>query len=250
MLKRRYAALLAVLAASNCGPAREATITAQPAAPGSANESEVALHAMSRLLSNARSFTLRATREIDAALTETGAGKQLDDLYFEVQRPDRLHMISRTKGTTQHLYFDGKSVVLYNETDKVYATLPATGPIDSMISALHDNVGYIPPLAQFVLNDSWPAFQEQLGRSSDVSNESINGVECRRLRLMGMRAIAYIWIARQNNLPCALTATFADVEGDPQVRIRFLEWNFAPQLTEASFHFTPPAGVRAIPMEP
>jgi len=250
MLKRKYAALVAALAVWSCGSVREEPIDALPASPGSMDQSTMLLEAMSRTLSTARTFTLRATREIDAALTETGTGKQLDDLYFEVRRPDRLHMISRTDGSVQHIYFDGESVVLYNATDQVYATMPFKGTIDSMITVLHESIGYIPPLAQFVLNDSWPAFQEQLGGSSPVSNEAVNGIECRKLRLMGMRAIAYIWIARQNNLPCALTATFADVDGDPQVRIRFLEWNFAPQLSDAVFHFTPPAGARVVPMAP
>jgi hypothetical protein len=204
---------------------------------------------MTRRLANARTFTLHATREVDAALTETGAEPELADLFFEVKRPDRVHIVSRTKEATQHLYFDGRSVVLYNETDRVYATLPVTGPIDSMISALNANIGYIPPLAQFILNDSWPAFQEQLKGGGDTLNEPIGGMECQRVRLMGMRAIAYIWVAPQNNLPCALTATFADVEGDPQVRVRFLEWNFTPQLSDGAFRFNPPAGTRAVPMD-
>lgn len=250
MLNGRYAVLLTALAVCGCGSAHEQTINATAAPPGSVNQSQSLLEAMSRTLSAAPAFTLRATREIDAALTETGSARQVDELYFEVRRPDRLHMVSRTKEATQHLYFDGESIVLYNESDLVYATMPMQGTIDSMITALHESIGYVPPLAQFVLNDSWPAFQEQLGSSSAVSNEAINGVECRRLRLMGMRAIAYIWIARQNNLPCALTATFADVAGDPQVRIRFLEWNFAAQLSDAVFHFTPPAGARVVPMAP
>jgi hypothetical protein len=225
------------------------TVLAAGLAPvAQVDSARAALMAMSRRLAAARSFTVDAVREVDAALME---GRDVPDsatIRIEVRRPDQVHTLSRGGGTERHFYFDGRAVTQYDATRQMYATTPVRGTIDDMIRALDERFGFVPPLAEFMSNDPWAFLSSQVRTARMAGVQKVNGRTCRVIRVTGELADATVWIGADDSLPCALVATFTRREGSPQVRAAFGEWRRGAALPDSRFAFVPPPGARQIPM--
>ena len=139
---------------------------------------------------------------------------------------------------------------MLDERMKLYATVPLPGTIDEMVDQLDRRFGFTPPLAEFLLNDPYLKFSQQMQRSVDQGQETISGTACDHLTLTGEIADADIWIAVADRLPRRFVATFKDREGSPKLTIDFSEWNLAATLEEALFVFDPPADAEEITMAP
>jgi hypothetical protein len=133
---------------------------------------------------------------------------------------------------------------------KLYATVPLPGTIDEMVDQLDQRFGFTPPLSEFVLNDPYLKFSQQVQHSVDRGQETISGTACDHLTLTGEIADADIWISVADHLPRRFVATFKDREGSPRLTIEFSEWNLAAALEDALFVFDPPADAEAITMAP
>lgn len=240
-----------ILAAACAGS--EAQVPAgQPAPAGAALEPAAAavLHEMSDRLASIENLTFDATRHIDAALLEGRNAAEDAQIHVMLKRPDKVHAISRSNLGVRHFYFDGRSVTVYDESKNMYATVPMEGTIDEMVARLEDRFGFVPPLAEFIVNDPWAKIQGQVRAGRIVGTEMVGGKSCQKMQLTGEVATADLWVSADEDLPCRLVATFTEIEGDPQVRADFSNWKSAPELTNDMFTFKPPSGARQIPMVP
>lgn len=249
---RRAAALGTLALAAACAGAEAPVPEGQPAPSGAVLEPAAAaeLHEMSGRLASIDNLTFDATRHIDAELLEGRNAAEDARIHVMVKRPDKVHAVSRGNLGVRHFYFDGRSVTVYDESKKMYATAPMEGTIDEMVERLEERFGFVPPLAEFIVNDPWAKIQGQVRSGRVVGTEMIGGKSCQKLQLTGEMATADLWVSADEDLPCRLVATFTEIEGDPQVRAEFSNWRSDPGLTDEMFTFKPPSGARKIPMVP
>jgi len=206
------------------------------------------LRQMSDTLAQARQLTFKATRQLDAALVAGGTVPESSEIEVSISRPRMIRARMVSAAGSRQFYADGQRVSLFDESMKLYATVPLAGTIDEMVNAIDERYGFTPPLAEFALNDPYQKFSAQIQSSVHKGKESINGVECDRLAFTGEIADADVWIAIADHLPRRLVATFKDRDGSPQLKVDFSDWNLAATLEESSFVFDPPAGAEKIVM--
>ena len=58
-----------------------------------------------------------------------------------VSRPNKLHAERKGDLIDQTFYYDGKTLTLYNPSDKVYATEPAPGTIEELLDYARESLG-------------------------------------------------------------------------------------------------------------
>jgi hypothetical protein len=206
------------------------------------------LRQMSDTLAHARQLTFKATRQLDAALVEGSSAAESAEIEVAVSRPRMVRARLVSNAGVRRFYADGQSISLLDESMKLYATVPLSGTIDEVVAKLDEQYGFTPPLAEFVMNDSYQKFSEQIQRTAYQGKETVNGVECDHLALTGEIADADLWIAISDHLPRRFVATFKDREGRPQLKIDFSDWNLAAVLEESTFAFDPPKDAEKINM--
>jgi hypothetical protein len=212
------------------------------------------LHQMSAKLTSVRSFSFKATREVDSALLSGLPPSGKARISALVQRPLKFAVKAESKSDSREFIADGNTPTLFDSRKNFYATIPMRKTVDGLLDELDTKFGFTPPLAEFALGDPYQEFRRQahtivfLGRAKTGGGFlGLGGVACDRVALKGDIADAELWIGVKDRLPHKLVATFHRAD-QPQLRVHFLDWNLAPEVTPADFAFTPPKGALKIEM--
>lgn len=235
------AVIISLALASACNRAPENVTTSN-------NDPDQLFRQMSQKLAGAQKLSFKVDRKLDAALVEGRDIPENAHIEISVSRPNKFLAKSDSKDNVRHLFFDGQNVSIYDETMKLYATVPVPGSIDEVVAKVDEKYGFTPPLAEFILSDSYGALGRHINSKSYNGKESIDGVECHRLKLGGEVADSELWIGTTDLLPRRLVATFKDREGSPKLEANFSSWNLASSHDEKIFAFVAPKDAEKIDM--
>jgi hypothetical protein len=212
------------------------------------NDPDQLLRQMSEKLSHANQLSFKVDRKLDAALVEGRNIPENAQIEISVSRPNKFLANSVGQDNARQLVFDGQNLTVYDETMKLYATVPAPGTIDEVVAKVDEKYGFTPPLAEFILSDPYQALSPRIKTKSYKGKETVDGVECHHLSLVGEVADSELWIGVADLLPRKLVATFKDRDGSPQLQADFSDWNLAATLDDKLFTFVAPADTERIEM--
>ena len=212
------------------------------------NDPDQLLRQMSEKLAQAKSLSFKVNRKLDAALVEGRDVPENTQIEISVSRPGKFLARSDSKDNVRHLFFDGQNLSVYDETMKLYATVPVAGTIDEAVAKVDETYGFTPPLAEFILSDPYKALSQLIKSKAYKGKENIAGVECHHLSLSGDVADSELWIGTSDLLPRKLKATFKDREGGPKLEADFTSWNLAPTLDDKIFAFAAPPDAEKVDM--
>ena len=110
-----------------------------------------------------------------------------------ISRPNKLQAERKGDLIDQDFYYDGKTLTLYNPTDKVYATEPAPGTIEEVLDFTRESLGLMIPAADLIYRNAFPLLMQDVTLAKMVGKAVIGGVRCHHLlfsrpggRLSGM----------------------------------------------------------------
>jgi hypothetical protein len=212
------------------------------------NDPDQLLRQMSEKLAQAKKLTFKVDRKLDAALVEGSNIAENAQIEILVSRPGKFQAKSDSKDNARQVFFDGQNLSIYDETMKLYATVPVAGTIDEALAKIDEKYGFTPPLAEFILSDPYAALDKLIKSKAYKGKENIAGVDCHHLSLVGDVADSELWIGTADLLPRKLVATFKDREGSPKLQEDFSNWNLAPTLDDKLFAFLPPPDAEKIDM--
>lgn len=194
-------------------------------------------------------FRLKGYKETDV-LQESGQKLQFSS-SFEIclKRPDAI-FASRTDddGIIRRLWYDGKTVSMFDEGEKVYAQIKAPDTLDEMLDYLETIMKSPFPLADLFYNDlSYLSDRIVSGMYLDIS--FVENSACDHLAFRGESVDWQIWIDRgEKPFIRKIVLTYKELPGGPQISARLDDWNIRPQLSDAIFQFTPSEDARRIPV--
>jgi hypothetical protein len=228
-----------LLVACGCG-------TGKPTA--AINDPDQLLRQMSVKLAQATKLSFKVDRKLDAALVKGRNTPEIAQIEMSVSRPDKFLAKSDSQDNVRQLVFDGRSLSVYDETMKLYVTVPVPGTIDEVVAKIDEKYGFTPPLAEFILSDPYGALSPRIKSQAYKGKEIVGGVECHRLSVGGEVADSELWIGVADLLPRKLVATFRDREGGPQLQADFSDWNLAATLDDKFFTFVAPQDAERVEM--
>ena len=209
------------------------------------------LHQMSDLLGNSKSFTLN-TKEVHDKIRESGKKVQAKvSREIAVRRPDGFwsHVISQAPDKSRDLllWYDGKTITLQSDKEKVYARTKMPPTIDEALDYISDTLNVPTPVADIFYSTPYEAFIGPDTTGKYVKLDKVDGKSCHQLAFQNPILDWRIWIAAGDQaLPCKLELTYKLDYGSPKIAITYLNWNFAPQLAENKFSHQPPADYNKI----
>ncbi|MFL5279508.1 MAG: DUF2092 domain-containing protein [Rhodopila sp.] len=245
----RHAVSFAITTAASAGVAAAQTTLASP--PDAAAQTAQYLKQMSSYIGSANEFTFHADITFDHVLP---SGQKLQFMAAEevaLQRPGHLYVQWTGELGDRQFWYDGKTVTLYDPTTPFYGAEPAPAGIDAMLDKIEHDLGFSPPLADFLYANPFGAVQANIQFGLDLGESELNGQLCRSFAFTGKEVDWQIWISTGPQLtPCKLVITYKAQPGQPQFSAVFTEWNFSPRIAEAIFTPNLPAGAQKVPFTP
>ena len=166
---------LGVLALSMTVPVQ---VNAQAAVDPAATQ---ILKRMTDYLDSLKQFSVHTQNTIEDMLD---SGQRIDSdvsANVTVSRPNKLRAERQGELLDQAFYYDGKTLTLYNPSDRVYGTEPAPATIEEMLHYASDSLGLIIPAADLVYHDAYPLLMQGVTSAVVVGKAVINGVTCDHL---------------------------------------------------------------------
>jgi hypothetical protein len=128
-----------------------------------------------------------------------------------------------------------------------YAQVERAGDIDATLDFVRDDLSIPIPLSELWRAEPSRDLEADLRVAYLVGVENLDGVRCDHVFLRNDRADGQLWI-EQGEEPRIhrVVITYRNEEGQPELRARFSDWNFAPDAGEEAFAFRPPPGAERI----
>ena len=247
MITRKTA--LAVLALVLGAPglyAAEGQAPANPVDPASID----ALKRMGAYLQTLQRFALKSERTSEAVLDD---GQKLQNSAVaetQVQRPNKLRLVSWRGGSEKELVYDGKTVTLYTPATKYYASAETADTIGGMVRQIRDKYGIETPVSDLFIWGTDAAPLDQIQSAMNAGQDLIGGQICNHYAFRQEQFDWQLWIrAGDQPLPCKVVITDRSDEARPQSE-SVLTWNLKPGFADAVFRFTPPKGAMRITIRP
>ena len=203
---------------------------------------------MADFLSGAQAFSVSVQGGYDAIQADGQKIEFGDTRRVTLSRPDRLRVEGqRSDGAKALTVFNGKEIVLIDETSNIYATAPQPGGLDDTIVHFVRDLGMRLPLA-ILLVSQLPAELKGRVRSIDyVEKTSIYGAPAHHLAARTDTVDFQVWVADGDKpLPQRVVITYKKARGEPQFRAQFADWNLAPAIADTTFQAEPPNGAQKV----
>ncbi len=244
-------ALLSILLLALTAACSSTRYTVDPPNASAQQNPDALLKAMSHKLSAAKQVSFHAKRTVDPALAKELGLQPQTDIHVIAAKPDKAVAHSVSKNDTQHMYFDGKQLTLAYDARKVYSTVTLKATLDTLPERLQHGYGYVPPLAQFIVNDTYKGLKSRTSGIAYLGTGTVTSgntqTKCHRIALAGPNGDSVLWLSADDQLPCFLTAT---TKGSPgaNLEVLFYGWNLTNQPCSGAFTFKPAPGTTAIDM--
>jgi hypothetical protein len=236
--------------------AQQAAPSAPPAAAPGASAAKVqlvkdpralaALKAMSDRLTAAKSLTFRTHNTVPMLGPNLQWITLVGDARVALERPNKLFIVRGGDQTPMEIYYDGKTLTLYEPVERLYAEVSAPATVDTTLTEVFGPALAGFPYLALLMSDPYAALTTDLGGALYVGHSMIDGVKTEHLALRSPGVDWEIWIGAEDRLPRLVQAKYIDLGKAPTITTRFHDWNLSPQIPAATFRLEKPAGAQRI----
>jgi hypothetical protein len=209
------------------------------------------LKRMTDYLGSVKQFSVHTQNTIEDVLN---SGHRVD---FEVSanviisRPNKLRAERKGEMVDQVFYYDGKTVTLYNSSDKVYAKASVSDTFAGMFKFMYESLGFSIPISDLIYPDAFPLLMQDVTLAVVVGQTFIDGVKCDHLLFSRPGVDFQVWVAEGSQpLPRKYVVTDTAIAGLMSVVTIMSDWNVKPAVKDVEFTFVPPKGVQKINFMP
>jgi hypothetical protein len=168
-----------------------------------------------------------------------------------VSQPNKIRAERKGDRIDQIFYYNGKTLTLYNPSDKVYATEPAPGTFDGLFKFMYESLGFLVPVSDLVYRDAFPLLMQDVTLAVVLGKTFIGGVRCDHLLFSRPGVDFQVWVADAGRpLPRKYVVTDTTSPALLSVSTVMSDWNVAPAVADSRFTFVPPQGVKRITFMP
>ena len=232
------------LSATVCPEVRAQAVAVDPAATQ-------ILKRMTDYLGSLQKFSVHTQNTVEDVLE---SGHRVDfeiSANVVISRPNKLQAERKGDVIDQIFYYDGKTLTLYNPSDKVYATEPAPGTIEEMLDFARESLGLTVPAADLVYRNAYPLLIQDVTLAVVVGKALIGGVKCNHLLFSRPGVDFQVWVAEGGQpLPHKYVVTDTGTPARVSITTVMSDWNVAPAVTDARFNFAAPQGAKRITFMP
>jgi hypothetical protein len=224
-------------------------VLAQPA--GVDPRADAVLRSMTSYISGLRKFGVTTENTLEVVTTEGQKIQFTAPATMTVARPNKLVAQRRGDIVDQTMYYDGKSLTLYNPSTQHYATVPAPATLDAMLDLAYERLDLVAPGADLIDTRAYEQLMLDVQSGMYLGTAIVAGQRCHHLAYRGVAVDWQLWVREgAQPAPCRYVITSKIMAGAPQFAVQVLKWDTSPDVSEARFRFVAPKGAKAIEFLP
>lgn len=225
------------------------TASAQPA--GVSPRADEVLRSMTGYLSALKKFSVTTENTLEVVTTEGQKVQFTAPATMTVARPNKLVAERRGDIVDQQMFYDGKSLTLYNPSTQHFATVAAPATLDAMLDLAAERLDLIAPGADLIDTRAYERMMKDVKSGAYLGTAVVAGQRCHHLAFRAQEVDWQIWVrVGQQPAPCRYVITSKTVPGAPQFAVQVLKWDTAPDVSETRFRFVAPKGAKTIEFLP
>ena len=211
------------------------------------DEAMQALLSMSNYLKSSKNFSFEADVLYDDVLPSGQKILVSSHNFVSLRRPENLFVEHASDAGKRKLWFDGKSITLFDPENGTYGSDTFSGNTDKALNHLMNVLRFTPPLADFLYENPAAALTKTTLHGFVVGKTQIDGKPCLHLAFVDPFVDWQIWIEeRPIPLPIRLVITYKTIQSAPQYLAHFTRWDFS-RLPDSLFLAKIPQGSIQIP---
>jgi hypothetical protein len=222
-----------------------------PAAAGSTNVGQVidpqvraVLDKVCHELSSARTITYHAEINFDSVLPSGVKLQYAAAMEAAIKRPDHLAINYKSDLGAKVVWYDGKTLTIFDPAHRAYASTPAPDSIDAMFRQVADEKNLSIPLEGLDFNDECGRAYRDIQRAKYIGVNDVGGVDCDHLGFIQAEADWQLWVNHTGKpLPRKIVITYKRLPSQPQWSAIFSNWRFNQDLSASLFQPKLPKGV-------
>jgi hypothetical protein len=164
-----------------------------------------------------------------------------------VKRPNKMRAVRTGELMNQRFFYDGKTMMVYNPDQKVYATDKAPDTIEKVITFARETVGVLLPAADLIYRNAFPLMMKDVTLAVVVGKSVVGGVRCDHLLFSRPEVDFQVWVSEgKQPWPRKYVVTETATPEKLAITAFLSNWNIEPAVDDAQFKFVPPKGTKAI----
>ncbi|SHK30664.1 hypothetical protein SAMN05444000_1259 [Shimia gijangensis] len=168
-------------------------------------------------------------------ITHTRSGHTL------LAREGGLYSYSENGLKTREFFFDGTSFSMNDPDQNVYAEILFSGGFEALIVRIKEEYGLDLPIWSVLSTQQKEIRAESATTMAYLGLTRVGGEMAHHVAVASYDEDWQIWVADDPENPRLLMIVGTDpyIQGWPQYRAYFTNWDFAPEISEGAFVFTP-----------
>lgn len=209
------------------------------------------LQRMTAYIGGLQAFSVHTSNDIEDQLD---SGQKVNfniSAKVIISRPNKLYAERTGDLVDQVFYYDGKTLTLYNPSDRVYATEPAPGTIEEMLDFARESLGLEVPIADLVYRNAFPLLMQDVTLAAVVGKSVIDGVTCDHLLFSRPGVDFQVWVAASGlPLPHRYIVTDTGTPAQLSYSTTMSDWDVTPSVAKGQFTFEAPEDAKSISFMP
>jgi hypothetical protein len=204
---------------------------------------------MATYLEGVEQFTFHADVLCDEVLDSEQSIQQGATFKAAVHRPNKLAGRIVSADNSRTLWYNGKTVTLYNQALGVTAQAEAPDTTGKALDNHMEKYNISMPFADFVSENIYENLLGDVDSAFLVGKAIVNGRSCDHIACSQNVIDWQIWIEDGvRRLPRQVVITYKMLPGAPQFMAQFSEWDLNARLPAFLFEANPPADAEKIEM--
>jgi hypothetical protein len=240
-LDRRLPAILGMLGALGLAPA-QAQQQQPPPGPQPPSHPAIEPAALDRLKATSERLAGAKSMSFTAVTTYESPARNGQPLYYsllsavELQRPNKLRVVTPGDGPASDFYYDGKTMMAYAPVANLTAITDAPATIDEAMKAAYDKAAIYFPFSEVIVPDPYKNLSEGLTSAFVVGQSHVVGDTITDIiAIANDKVQAEIWIGVNDGLPRMIRAIYPKDPAQSRYEIQFSNWRLNQPTKDADF---------------
>lgn len=211
------------------------------------NEAQSILKTMSDYIGSQEAIELTFNSDIEIITP------QLEKIQFTssgtavLSRPNKLFAHRISAHADVKLFFDGKTISVYENMENGYVQIDAPDSIDQLVREMREGEGIAMPAADLLLTNAYDVLVADMMEAKYIGRGVIDGRECEHLAFRNFDTDWQLWVqAGDTPIPCKMVITSKTLNSAPQYTMHVKSWKSVAKPEHDIFIFTPPDGAEEL----
>jgi hypothetical protein len=189
-----------------------------------------------RELSSARTITYHAEINFDSVLTSGVKIQYAAAMDTALQRPDHLAISYISDLGAKAIWYDGKTLTIYDPAHRAYAIAAVPGNLDAMFRQVANQKNLSIPLEGLDFNNECARAYREIQRGKYIGLNDVDGTECDHLGFIQEQADWQLWVTHTGKaLPRKIVITYKTLPAEPQWSAVMSDWRFDKNIPASIF---------------